>query len=405
MNLPFQIARRYLFAKKSTNAINIITGITVFGIAIQTAAFVLVLSVFNGFEELLLQMFSNFNPEVKVMPLKGKTFDEEAINLTQLQAIAGVELISKSLEETAFFEYKDNRAFGKIKGVDSLFNAVNTIDSTIIDGRYLLQLEDMEFAVLGSRLYFDLGIDFADEFNALSVYMPKQERVGPLQQPFRKQFLYPMGAFSFQASIDAKYVLSSLNFAQSLLNQPNQISALELKLTPDANVEATKKAIRAVVGEAYSVKDRYEQEETFLKLMNIEKWLGFAILALVLLLVSFNLIGAMWMIVLEKRQDISILKSMGSSDQTVRNIFLYEGLLLCGIGMVIGFSVALLIYFIQRTYGIVTIPQGFLVTAYPIAIQVWDFVAIAAAVMIVGLLASLPAAMRARRMDALVREE
>lgn len=405
MNLPFKIARRYLFAKKSTNAINLITGITVFGISIQTAAFVLVLSVFNGFEKLLLDMFNNFNPEVKITPVKGKTFSEDTIDLQALQEIKGVELVSKSLEETAFFEYKNSRAFGTIKGVDSLFNQVNTFDSTIIAGRYLLSLGDMSFAIIGLDLYNDLGIDLEDDFSALSVYMPKQERVGPLEQPFRKQFLYPAAAFAFQQDIDRKYVLSSLDFCQSLLNKPDQISALELKLDTTINIEQTKNSIRTLVGSNFYVKDRYEQEAAFLKLMNVEKWLGFAILTLVLLLVAFNLIGAMWMIVLEKKQDIAILKAMGSTPKNIRNIFLYEGLLLCSIGMIIGFILALAFYFLQQSYGILTLSPSLVISSYPMELRPFDFLAIAFAVLLVGILASLPAANRAKRVEALVREE
>lgn len=405
MNLPFKIARRYLFAKKSTNAINLITGITVFGISVQTAAFVLVLSVFNGFEELLLDMFNNFNPEIKITPTKGKTFSEDTIDLEALQNLEGVALISRSLEETAFFEYKNNRAFGKIKGVDSLFKQVNTFDSTIIAGRYILTLGDMSFALIGVDLYNDLRIDLQDDFSALSVYMPKQERTGPLEQPFRKQFLYPAAAFAFQQDIDGQYIMSSLQFCQSLLDKPGQISALELKLEATADIEQTKDDIKALVGTDFYVKDRYEQEAAFLKLMNVEKWLGFAILTLVLLLVAFNLIGAMWMIVLEKKQDIAILKAMGSTAESVRNIFLYEGFLLCSIGMIIGFILALAFYGLQQSYGILTLSPSLVINSYPMDLRPFDFVAIAFVVLLVGILASLPAANRAKKIAALVREE
>ncbi|MEN0047232.1 MAG: FtsX-like permease family protein [Bacteroidota bacterium] len=407
MNLPLKIARRYLFAKKSTNAINIITGISIFGITVQAAAFILVLSVFNGFENLLLSLFSNFNPEIKITPQKGKTFAEDTIYLDELMKIDGITHVSKTIEETAFFEYKDNRAFGTIKGVDDNFKYVNSIDSTIRDGGYVLALGAESYAVLGLGMRSKLRVDIEDDFTALSVYMPKQKRVSPLstELPFRKQFLYPIGVFSFQQDFDNKYIITNLAFCQKLLNKPNQIGALELKLTPDADVNAVKKKIKKLVGNDFTVKDQYEQEETFLKLMNIEKWLAFAILTLTLFLVAFNIIGSLWMIVLEKKKDISILKSMGIQDGSIRNIFLYEGLLLCGVGLAIGFVLALIFYFLQKTLGLIPIPAGFIVDSYPMNIKPTDFVAVTAVVLLVGLIASIPAAARAKKIPAMVREE
>ncbi|MEL6944781.1 MAG: ABC transporter permease, partial [Bacteroidota bacterium] len=196
-----------MFAKKSTNAINIITGISIFGITVQAAAFILVLSVFNGFEELLLSLFSNFNPEVKITPQKGKTFSEDTISIDELMKIEGIIHVSKTIEETAFFEYKDNRAFGTIKGVDDNFKYVNNIDSTIRDGGYVLQLGAESYAVMGLGMRSKLRVDIEDDFTALTVYMPKQKRINPLstELPFRKQFLYPIGVFSFQQDFDNKY--------------------------------------------------------------------------------------------------------------------------------------------------------------------------------------------------------
>jgi len=404
MNLPFKIARRYLFAKQSTNAINIITGISVFGIAIQTAAFILILSVFNGFEELLLNMFSNFNPEIKVTLKKGKTFSEDSIALNDLVALEEVEYISKSIEETAIFSYKSNDHFGIIKGVDSLFKEVNSIDSTIIDGRYILDFGNTSFAVIGSIISNELGVDIEDDFTTVSVYMPK-ERAGPMEQPFRTQFLYPAGIFSFQQDFDSQYIITNLDFCHRLLNKPNELSALELKLKSGVDDIQAQKRIESIIGSKFKVQTRYEQEETFLRLLNIEKWLGFIVLTLTLLLVAFNLIGSLWMIVLEKKKDIAILKSMGSQDNSIRNIFLYEGLLLCGLGLGIGSLLAIIFYLLQKTFGIISMPSGMLIESYPMNIQLFDFVAVMIVVMLIGFLASLPAALRAKRIPAMVREE
>jgi lipoprotein-releasing system permease protein len=405
MNLPFNIAKRYLFAKKSTNAINIITGISVFGIAVQTAAFILVLSVFNGFEDLLIGLFSNFNPEVKVTPLKGKTFSTDSIDLLALQQIEGIEYISQTLEELSFFEYRGNQVFGKLKGVDTNFVKVSSIDSTIREGVYATQLAEMSFAILGVGMQNKLRVDLNDDFTTIEVYIPKDGQVGTLSQPFRKLSLYPIGAFAFQQDFDQQYVITNLNFVQRLLESPNQISALEIKLKTEKSSKDVITQIKNVLGKDFKVQNRYEQDETFLKLINIEKWLSFAILTLTLLLLAFNLIGSLWMIVLEKQKDIAILQSMGMYRTTIRNIFLYEGLLICSFGLIIGFAVALVFFVLQKAYGIIPIPEGFVVDAYPISIRPLDFLVVIVVVFSIGLLASFPAAYRAQRLNAIVRQD
>jgi len=407
MNLSFKIARRYLFAKKSTNAINLITGISVLGISIGTAALILVLSVFNGFEDLIKGLFSNFNPDVKITAVKGKTFIPDSASLERIRHLDGVDFLSLTLEEVAFFEYEDNQDFGILKGVDSNFHKINHIDSTVLEGRYSFREGGREAAVLGIGMRNKLKVDVGNPFAGMSVYMPKRQRVGPLDKPFRQQFVIPAGSFIIQQDFDNQYVLSSLEFARSLLAEPRAVSSIELRLDPGYPVEETVRQIEAILGEDYSVKDRYKQDEAFFKLMNIEKWMSFAILSLTLLLVAFNMVGSLWMIVLEKKQDIAILKSMGATDRTIRAIFLQEGLLLCGLGMLAGYFIAVALYLIHISlpYGLISIPQGFLVTAYPISLRAADFLVIALTVLSIGSLASLPPAFRAQRVPAIIMEE
>ena len=324
MNLSLKIARRYLFAKKSTNAINIISGISVFGISVGTAALILVLSVFNGFEDLITGMFSNFNPDVKVTPLLGKTFQIEEEKLVQIKDLEGVAFVSKTLEETAVFEYKGSQDFGTLKGVDEFYNQVTSIDSTIREGDYQLKDGKRNLAVLGVGLRNKLSVNVGDYLSTLTVYMAKRKKVSPTQNPFKKRLVYPVGTFVIQQDFDNEYLLTSLEFAQSLLGVKNEVSTLEIKLVEHSDAELTLTAIRNIVGEDFVVKDRYQQDEAFLKLMNIEKWMSYAILSLTLILVAFNMIGALWMIVLDKKNDIAILKSMGANRELVRNIFLGE---------------------------------------------------------------------------------
>ncbi len=405
MNLALKIARRYLFAKKSTNAINIITGISVFGIAVGTAALILALSVFNGFEDLITSLYSNFNPDVKVTPVKGKTFVPDSTKLLQILDLDGVEYVSQSLQEVAFFEYKNNQDFGILKGVDPFYNKVTSIDSTVREGDYILRQEDRNMAVLGVGMRNKLGVSIEDFLTSVGVYMPRRKKVGPLQQPFKKRFVYPAGTFVIQQDFDNQYVLTSLEFVRNLLDLKGHVSALEIKLNEEISKQRTIEAIQAILGEGFAVKDRYRQEEAFLKLMKMEKWLSFVIVGLMLVLIAFNVIGALWMIVLEKKKDIAILKSMGAMDRTIRNIFMNEGLLLSFLGIISGFVLAIILYILQITVGIITIPGDFVIEVYPISMRLFDFIIVTLTVATIGLLASILPAQHAKRIPAMMREE
>ncbi|MEZ4957838.1 MAG: FtsX-like permease family protein [Saprospiraceae bacterium] len=405
MNLPLKIARRYLFAKKSTNAINLITGISVLGISIGTAALVLVLSVFNGFEDLILGLFSRFNPDVKIIVAEGKTFVPDPEKVAQIRALPSVKAVSETIEEVAFFTYRESQDFGVLKGVDSLYKEVTGLDSSIFEGGYALKQGDRYFAILGGGMRNKLQVDIDDPFETLNVYMAKRKKVTAMEELFKRRFAYPVGTFRIQQDFDSQYIIVSIDFAQELLGAYDEVSALEIHLVPGADTDAAIADMRRIMGQDFLVKDRYEQDASFLKLMNIEKWLSFAILSLTLVLVAFNMIGSLWMIVLEKKQDIAILKSMGATDRTIRNVFLNEGLLLCGLGLLIGFFVSITLYVVQKAFGIVPIPEGFVVDAYPISMRFFDLIAVMVIVLVIGFIASFPAALRAMKVPLLVRDE
>lgn len=404
MNLPLRIARRYLFAKKSTNAINIITGIAVFGLSVGSAALILVLSVFNGFEDLLVGMYSNFDPDIKVSPAQGKTFTVSDSLLQEIYAINGVEQISQTLEEVAFFEYKDKQSFGTIKGVEDNYGYVINIDSTMREGTFKTREGLQDMAVIGFSMRNALTVNLDDLFATISVHMPKRNP-GIFEKPFVSKVLNPGGVFLVQQDFEKKYVLTNLEFVQRLLELRNRVSALEIKIYPGFVADDIIGQIKEKLGESYLVQNRYEQEESFFKLMKVEKWLSYAIVGLMMLLIAFNLIGALWMIVLDKRKDIAILKSMGMQDQGIVRVFLFQGMLLSLLGMVTGVVLALAIYGLQKTVGIVTIPGNMSLEAYPISIRFADFIIVALTVVFIGLLASFPPALRARRVPALIREE
>ncbi len=434
MNLPIKIARRYLFTNsisgvllvlaigyvfllplllllflfkkisfKSVNAINIISGISVFGISLGTAALILVLSVFNGFEDLISGLFSTFNPDVNITIAKGKTFAANPETIKELEAIDGVVAVSQTLEEIAFFEYKESGDFGTLKGVDENYTTVTDIGSSIREGSLTFKHNEQQYAVLGVGMRNKLSVNVDNEFTPIAVYTLKKKNSAT--KPFIKKFLYPAGTFVIQQDFDNQYILCSLDFARKLLKASDQVSALELRLDPDKEQDQILANIRGLMGEDYVVKDRYQQDEAFLKLMNIEKWLSFMIFSLTIILVAFNLIGSLWMIVLDKKKDIAILKSMGATNKMVRNIFLNQGVLLCTFGMAFGFMIAGIFFLLQKEFGIVPIPQGFVVDSYPISMRFIDFLIVTVTVVVIGFLASLIPAIKASRISALVRAE
>lgn len=406
MLLSLRIARRYLFAKKTTNAVNIITGIAVLGIAVSSAALILVLSVFNGFDDLIAEMYSSFNPDIKITPAKGKTFELDSATIAQLQAIDEVEALAQTLEEVAFFEYKNNQDFGIIKGVDENFRQVVNIDSTVLEGEYRFKDGVRQTAVLGLGMRNKLAVNVGDRLSEMAIYLPKREKSrSPLEQPFRRRFLYPGGTFVIQTDFDNQYVLTSLDFVREILGYDAALSALEVKLKAGSSTTIAIQKIQNLLGDTFEVKDRYKQEEAFFRLMQVEKWLSYAIVGLMLIIVLFNMIGALWMMVLEKQKDISILKAMGALNATVRDIFLSEGLLLCFLGLIIGYVLAITLYILQITVGLITVPGNFIVEAYPISLRGGDFVVVAITVLLIGLLASLAPALRAVRVPPMMREE
>lgn len=399
MNLPFKIALRYLLAKKSTQVIQLITGISILGLTVGTAALVLVLSVFNGFEDLIMGMYVKFNPDIKITPVSGKFFNADASLVYKMSRIPGVEAISGTLEEIAFFTYKDKQDFGMVKGVDTLFSDVSNIDSCIKEGVYLPNRSLSFNALIGLGIRNKLGIDLEDPFASLTVYMPKNKENTTFENPFRSRNLQPIGTFMIQQEYDNQYIITTLNVARELVGNPNILSAWEIKVSQNYPVKKVVSELQSIVMDRFYVKDYYAQEEGFIKLMRLEKWLSFAIVGFMLLLVAFNQIGALWMIVLDKKRDVSILKSIGSTDVDIRNLFLYEGLFLTGIGLISGVFLALFIFFLQKTFHLVAIPGSFVVDSYPISLRWEDFITVAITVLFIGLLASIPAALRAMRIS------
>jgi lipoprotein-releasing system permease protein len=410
MNLSARMAWRYLFARKSTNAINIITFVAAFGVAIGAAALIIALSVFNGFEDIFVGMFNNLNPDVRITATQGKTFSATDELLGDLRSVEGVTVISETLEETARFQYLGHQAFGPLKGVDYAYPEINGIDSMIRDGRYDLDYPQAELlgAIIGQNLAQELLIDPANRVNTMSIYVPRARTRGggsilaSGRLPYQVREVMPAGIIRSREAFENQAVLIKLGLAREIMGVEDDIvSALEIRLAPGFAIPETYRAIAEAIGEDFVVRNRFEQENSILKLMRIEKYVTYAIVSLMMILISFNLVGALWMIVLEKQKDIVILQSLGMVQADLRNVFLRVGLLICLLGLLAGFLLAILVYLLQTNYGIVGLP-GTLAESYPLSLRAVDFLVVGVTVMLIGLVASLLPAKRAGQVTATV---
>lgn len=401
--IGLSIAKRYLFSKKSTNAINIISGISILGIAIGTAALILVMSVLNGFEVLIKGLINSFNPDVKITLVEGKTFDNNQEVYDKLAQLSNIKSIVPYLEETALLEYKGVNDFATLKGVDSSFIYNSGLKDKLEEGTFSLKNPMGYNAVVGIGIRNKLAISIDDEFAFLTAYMP--DPAGNALRPFKKRSLTPVGIFSVQQDYDNKYVFVDLGFIQNLLNKENQISGYEIRLHTYSKKSATIKNIQSILGNTFKTQDRYEQDAAFYKLMKLEKWVSFAILSFVLILVAFNIEGALWMIVLEKKKDIMVMKAMGMKNKAVRTIFFNTGLWMVSLGILIGFIIAIVFYTLQQQFAIVPIPEGFLVNRYPIELRWLDFIAVAITVMCIGAIAAYFPARKASVLQEQIRYE
>jgi lipoprotein-releasing system permease protein len=388
MNLTNSIAIRYLFGRKSSQAIHWITGISVLGISVGSAALILVLSVFNGFEELLSGLFSKYNPDIKIVLKEGKTFREDSLQMQSLHKLNGVLYVTRTLEEVAMFQYDDAHEFGIIKGVDSEFEKVCAARDAVVEGKFEITGDGAPLANLGLGIKNKLGVSISNFQEVIKVFVPDHEENLNFTNEIKRYPLQPQSVFSFHQDGDYSNIITDLNAVQIILKKPNQLSSIELKLNPGTSVQNILPEIRRIMGDSYLVKDRYQQDEAFLKIMKLEKWLFYSLFCLTLLLVSFTVVGALWMIVLEKRMDISILKSMGMTDRNMKMVFVHLGLMICFLGLMFGSALALTFYWLQKKYGLIGVPEEFIIDSYPIQIRLADFLVVGLTVLLIGCIAS-----------------
>jgi len=395
MNIEPHIAWRYLFSKKGHNAINIVSGISAAAVAVVTAAMICVLSVMNGFGALVEQMFSEFDPVLMVVPAEGQTLRTDTLPIASLYAREDIEAVSMQLEQTALIRYKDHQVPARVLGVDSLFTRTAHIDSVITDGYYSVWDGAFERTVLGRGLAAQIGMN-AHFTGALHLYAP--ERTGQLNmlrpdKSLRHEHTFIAGTFAInQLEYDDQLLLVSLPLAQRLFDyDEHTASALRIQPKSTMKIEDLKLKISKLLGPGYKVLNRYEQQADFFRILRIEKLLTILLLVFILLIASFNIIGSLSMLIIDKREDIRILSHLGADERTIRRIFLYEGWFISSLGAVIGLILGVAICLGQQHFGWLKLGSGteYVISAYPVAVQGTDVLLVAAIVLVLGFVAAL----------------
>jgi len=358
VNFPFFVARRYLFSKKKTHVINVISLISVIGVAVATMALVVVMSVFNGFQDLVANLFTNFDPQLKVMPVMGKTAAADDPVLTKIRQMPQVDIATESLQDMALAVYQGKQAMVHIKGVDNNFAELTHINEILYgDGRFQLQTANLDYGTPGIRLAQSLGTG-ASWQGYLKIYAPRREGQLDMSNPqdgFVVDSLISSGVvFAVnQGKYDKGYILTSIGFARRLFDQQGRISALELRLKPNADFNATKREMQQIAGTRFTVKDRYEQQADTFKIMQIEKLMAYIFLTFILVVACFNIVGSLSMLIIDKRNDVTTLRNLGATDHQITRIFLFEGRLISVFGAILGISLGLLLCLLQQQFGLV----------------------------------------------------
>lgn len=384
MSFPFYIARRYLFSKKSTHAINVISGISVVGVAVATMALVIVMSVFNGFHDLIASFFTSFDPQIEIVPAKGKTAPSDDPVLTKIRQLPYIEAATESVEDNALAFYKGKQAMVKIKGVEENFvEQTNFSDILVGNGEFTLRAGNLEYGTLGIRLAQTLGTGALWE-GYLKIFAPQRDGQFDSANPtagFVVDSLISSGVvFQVkQGKYDSNYIITSIAFARNMFGMQGELSSLELRLKKGSDIDDAKREIKEICGDKYKVLDRYEQQSDTFEIMQIEKFIAYIFLTFILVVACFNIIGSLSMLIIDKRQDVMTLRNLGASDKQITRIFLFEGRMISAAGAVFGIIAGLILCRLQQVYGFVSLGNSsgsFVIDAYPVSIHYTDIAVI-----------------------------
>ena len=393
MNFPFFIARRYVFSKKSTNAINVISAISVVGVAVGTMALVIVLSVFNGFHDLVASFFTNFDPQIELVPTQGKTAPADDPLLDKVRQMPQVSVHTDVLEDQGLAVYGDRQQMVTVMGVDDNFTQLTNISDILYgDGEFTLQAANLFYAIPGIRLAQDMGLGARFD-GYLKLYAPvRREQITDLEDPSDgfvvDSLISPGVVFAVnQAKYDRDHVICSIGFARRLFDQDGMLSSLQIRLKPGSDLAAVKKQMREIVGSKYRVLDRFEQQSDTFNIMQIEKVLAYVFLTFILMVACFNIISSLSMLIIDKKADAATLRNLGATDRQIRSIFLFEGRIISAIGAVVGILLGLLLCWLQQEFGLVHMGDSagsFVVNAYPVSVHYDDVAIVFVTVLLIG---------------------
>jgi len=391
LRLPLFIANRYLLAKKSHNLINIITWISILGISVGSFALIVVLSAFNGLEKVISSMNNRLTPDLQIAPTKGKTIELTAFPLGQMQDIQGVEYAIPTITEDALFRANDKQHIGQVKGVGIEYQNIDRLNEIIFgsDGLQLADDEEHSFAVPGAGVAWYLGINAYNPYAMVRVYVPKRGNASlmSLENSFNSDILTVRSVFSTEQEQDEKLVLVPFDWLSELLEYENKANNVELFVAPNTDINKVKKSVATLIGEDFTVKNQQEQQETLYRIMRSEKWAVYVILTFILILATFNVVGSLSMLMIDKRKDTEILKAMGADNRLIHKIFMNEGLLISVAGGIIGLLLGIVLVLLQQQFGFVKFGTGagnYVVDAYPVLLKLKDVLLIFATILVVG---------------------
>lgn len=389
MNVPLFIANRYLHAKKSHNLINIITWISIIGISVGSFALIVVMSAFNGLETVISSMNSQLTPDLQIASVKGKTIDLATFPTEQIQSIKGVEFLSPAITEDALFRANDKQHIGQVKGIGDVYGQIPRVNGTIQgEVGLLLSDADYDYAVPGSGVAWHLGINAFNPYSVVRIYVPKRGNASTmnLENSFNSGILSIQSTFTTYQEMDETTVLVPFQWLSELLEYDDKANTIDLFLSSSADTKRVKKEIKSIVGSGFSVKDQQEQQETLYKIMRSEKWAVYIILTFILILATFNVVGSLSMLMIDKRKDAEILKAMGANRSFIRRLFIDEGLLISVAGGIIGLLLGSTLVLLQQRYGFIKFGNGgnYVVDAYPVVLKIKDIALILVTIIVVG---------------------
>ncbi|MGQ9620678.1 MAG: FtsX-like permease family protein, partial [Bacteroidales bacterium] len=391
MKFSLYIATRYLLAKKSRNAINVISAVSVAGVTVGTMALIIVLSVFNGLEDMINRIFTIFDPDIRITAATGKVFVPDSSKLLRLAQVPGIVSFSQILEENSLLRYGERQYIATIRGVDNNYSKVTEVDSTIIEGEFRLKSPGgRPETVLGAGVaeYLGLNINFV---TPLQIYVPRRTgsvNINP-ENAFIEKYISPSGIYQIEHEFDSRYYFVPIDFARELLEYETEISSIDIRINEMTRVETVQNLVMEIFGNNFNVQNRFQQKEIFYKVMRSERLAIFIILTLILVIASFNIIGSLTMLIIEKERDIAILRSLGADNTLIRRIFLMEGWLISIIGAAAGIVFGFIICWLQQRYGVIKLPsETLIISTYPVVLKLKDFIIVPSTVLLIGFLAA-----------------